>query len=433
MKLGLINPKGAFFNNNKSIGSIWSSSEVAGSTDRLFTCPNLGLLTVAALSKEYFDDLQYIDENFDTIDYDEGFDLIVLSAMTNQITRAYAVADRFREKGVPVIIGGTHVSVLPEEAKQHVDCVVIGEAEPLWSMVMKDFLSKELKPFYQSDNKEGMDLAEAPIPMFELLNIKNHKMVSIQTSRGCPHDCEFCSSSSIFGSKYRYKSVDQIVKEIEALKRVWKRPYIYFADDNMTVNKKFVKELLRAIIPLKIRWQGYSDISIADDNELLELLYKSGCTQLLFGLESLSAQNLGVIEKWKANKLDKYEASIKQIQSYGIGVFGSFILGLDNDTTSVFDDVSSFVLNNKLYGSIITVQTPLPGTRLYERLDNDGRIFNRDWASYTLFDVVCSPKNMSVEELEDGLRWCYSQVYSKEAIKGRAKHFKEIITNLKKI
>ncbi|HEX9058938.1 MAG TPA: radical SAM protein [Clostridia bacterium] len=431
MKLGLINPRGAYFSNNKKVGSVWNNSEVSSSTNRLYTCPNLGLLTIAALSKDYFSEITYIDENFDNIDYDECFDLIGISAMTNQINRAYLIADKFRAKGITVAIGGVHATVLPEEATEHADVVIIGEAEGLWEEFLGDFKNKSFKRFYKRDNNDGIDITKTPVPMFDLLNIKNHKIIPIQTSRGCPHNCEFCSSPKIFGKKYRFKTVEQIVNEVNALKRVWDKPYIYFSDDNMTVNKKFTKELLKELVPLKIRWQGYSDISIADDDELLELLSHSGCTNLLFGLESLSTSNLGVIDKWKMNQLNKYSWSIEKIQSFGIGVFGSFILGLDNDTTGVFKDVSSFIIDNNLYGAIITVQTPLPGARLYDRLKEEGRIFNDNWDNYTLFDVVSEPKNMTVKELEDGLEWVYQQVYSKDAINSRSRYFKNIVTSLR--
>lgn len=430
MKLGLINPRGAFFSNNKKIGTVWNNSEAANSTKRFYTCPNLGLLTIAALSKEVFEDIVYIDENFDTINFDESFDLVALSALTNQVERAYEIADRFREQKVPVIIGGIHVTVFPDEAKRHVDSVMVGEAEGVWSDFLEDFLNKDIKPIYKNENPQGIDLSKTPIPSFDLINIKNHKIVSIQTSRGCPHDCEFCSSSKIFGTKYRFKSVEQVVKEIEALIKVYPKPYIYFADDNMTVHKKYIKELLNALIPLKIRWQGYSDIAIADDEELLKLLRKSGCTNLLFGLESLSQDNLNIIDKWKVKQLEKYEFAIAKIQSYGVGVFGSFILGLDHDTSSVFKAVRDFVINNKLFGAIITVQTPLPGSRLFDRLKNEGRILNTNWSNYTLFDVVSKPLNMDIEELEAGLEWVYKEIYSKEAIHSRSKHFKDIFYKL---
>jgi|LSQX01.3.fsa_nt_gb radical SAM superfamily enzyme YgiQ (UPF0313 family) len=429
MKLGLINPRGAFFSNNDSIGSAWKNSAVANSTIRFYTCPNLGLLTVASIAQSVFDDIKYIDENYQTIDYDEKFDVVAISAMTNQINRAYSISDEFRRRGIKVVIGGVHASVLPEEAKMHADSVFEGEAEKLWPKFMEDLLRGEIRPHYKSEQE--VDVSTAPIPRFDLLDIKNHKIVPIQTSRGCPHKCEFCSSSTIFGTKFRFKKVEQVVKEIEALKKVWNRPYIYFADDNMTANRKYAKELMKAIIPLKIRWQGYSDIAVAQDEELLELLYKSGCTHLLIGLESLSYDNLGIIESWKANQLDKYTTNIEKIQSHGIGVFGSFILGLDNDTTSVFQNLRNFILDNNLFGAIITVQTPLPGTRLYDRIKKDNRILNYNWDYYTLFDVVCKPVNMSVEELEEGFAWVYKEIYSLEAVKKRSMHFKNIISKLK--
>ncbi|HEX9061692.1 MAG TPA: radical SAM protein [Clostridia bacterium] len=426
MKIALINPKGTIFGHKLLFGDIWDESKVSMSTFRFLTCPNLGLLTVAALASDYFDEIKYIDENIDTIDFDEKFDIVALSAMTNQIKRAYEVAGEFRSRNIPVIIGGIHASILPDEAKKYVDSVLVGEAEGIWDELMKDFQNGKLKPIYSNDNKD-IDLSVTPIPRYDLLNLKKHKIIPVQASRGCPHNCEFCSVSKLFGSKYRYKKVEQVVQEIEAVKKVWDRPYIYFTDDNITVNKKYTKELLNALIPLKIRWQGYSDIGIAEDDELLELLYKSGCTSLLFGLESLSTANLDSIEKWKAKQSEKYVQSVRKIQSHKIGVFGSFIVGLDNDDTSVFKDIRDFIVDNNLYGASISVQTPLPGTRLYSRLKEENRITSEDWDKYTVTDVVIKPSKMTVSELEKGFSWLWKEIYSEDVVRRRTSHFKNIL------
>ena len=250
---------------------------------------------------------------------------------------------------------------------------------------------------------------------FDLLNSEVHKVIPIQTSRGCPHDCEFCSSSKLFGTKYRYKPIKNIIDEILALKKVYRKPYIYFADDNMTVNRRYTKNLLEEIIPLKIR---------------LSLIKESGCTNLLFGFESLSKKNLETIELWKAQQVNKYADSIKKIQSYGIGVFGSFILGLDEDTVEAFEELRNFIIENYLFGAIITVQTPLPGTRLYDRLKKENRITSTDWSNYTLFDVVIQPKNMSREQLQEGMQWVYGEVYSSETVRKRTLHFKKVYSDM---
>lgn len=431
MKIGFIALKNILL--GKNFTDLWKSEKELNAYKRLYTCPNLSLLTVAGLTESSIE-VKYIDENISTIDFDEDFDIVCLSPVAQQINNAYETAKRFRERGVTVVIGGIHATVEPEEVKEHADSVIIGEAEGLWEQFLDDFREGRTKEFYRREPGNVVDLTKTPPPRYDILpDPKYYKVISVQVTRGCPHDCEFCASAKLYGLKYRHKSVEQVVNEIKMIKEIWKNPYIYFTDDNMLVLREFSKELLRALIPLKIRWYAFSDISIADDEELLALLFKSGCTQMTIGLESLTPANLESLNKnnWKLKQLKRYPEMIAKIQSHGIGVFGSFVVGLDNDSTEVFKNVRDFVLDNNLFGTSFSVLTPFPGTRLYSRLSEEGRILDDNWDNYTCFDVVFEPRNMSIKELEEGFRWLYEEIYSPQVTSRRMRYFANIISELR--
>jgi|LSQX01.3.fsa_nt_gb radical SAM superfamily enzyme YgiQ (UPF0313 family) len=424
MKIGFISLKNILL--GKNFVDLWTSPKEINAYKRLYTCPNLGLLTVAGLTDESFE-ISYVDENQESIDFDESYDVVCLSPVAQQISNAYYVAGEFRKRGVKVVIGGIHATVVPDEVKSHCDSVMIGEAENYWDEFLCDLKGGTIKPRYESMSGPA-DLTKTSIPRYDLLsNPDYYKLISVQVTRGCPHDCEFCASSKLYGPTYRHKTVEQVVNEIKAIQKIWKNPYIYFTDDNLLVKREFSKKLLKELIPLKIRWYAFSDISIGEDDELLELMKKSGCTQVTFGLESLSFTSLASISKWKQRQLEKYPYLIKNIQSYGIGAFGSFVVGLDQDDTNVFETIKNFVVENNLFGTSFSVLTPFPGTALYKRLSEENRIIDDNWDNYTCFDVVFQPKLMSVKELEDGFRWLYKEIYSNQVTNRRLKHFTKIL------
>ncbi len=424
MKLALILPKG-IISNNPSFVKFYETCREINDVRRHLKGFGLGLLVIAALTPETFE-IKLIDENIESIDFNEEYDLIGITAMTRLAPRAYRIADKFREKGVTVVIGGIHATVLPEEVKEHADSVVVGEAEETWPLLIDDFLNKKLKPFYKQKNMT--DLSNVPLPKYELLDSIKNKNIWIQTTRGCPHGCEFCVTSKIFGYKHRHKTIDQVVNEISYIKDNFGKARLTFADDNMFVNRKYSKELLKKLIPLNIKWLAQTDISVAEDEELLRLARESGARVFFIGLETINKEGLENIDKnnWKQNQLDKYPEYIKKIQSYGIGVMGAFIVGLDNDDVSVFTDLSKFIIENYLPAVHITVLTPLPGTRLRERLEKEGRLLPTTWDNYTCLDINYRPKKMSVKQLEDGLINTWNKIYSKEVALNKAKYFKKL-------
>ncbi len=392
--------------------------------------PSLALLIIASITPKDIE-VEYVeipDINQHKINPD--FDLVAISTYSAQVFDAYELADRYRKIGIKVVIGGPHVTLLPEEAKPHVDSVVIGEAEPVWMNLIDDFKKGKLKPYYTAD--KPYDISKSPVPRYSFLDKTKHNRITVQTTRGCPHDCEFCAASKVLGP-YRKRPIESVVRDIEAIKEHWEHPFIEFADDNTFIDKEWSKALLKAITPLKIRWFTETDISVAEDEELLSLLRSSGCRQLLIGFESVIKRSLEGIENkdWKLKQYNSYLSAITKIQSYGISVNGCFILGLDYDKSDIFKKTLEFIEESQLLEVQLTILTPFPGTRLYRRMKQEGRLLKEVyWDRCTLFDINFVPKNMTVEQLEDGGVWLGSQVYGEEAYNLRKDHYKQIIRNL---
>jgi radical SAM superfamily enzyme YgiQ (UPF0313 family) len=390
--------------------------------------PSLGLLTMAGLTPPKYAIAYHEIADAKQNGFPDDLDLVAISTFTAQLNEAFAVADHYRSCGVPVVMGGITVSALPEEALQHCTSIVIGEGEPLWPEVLDDFERGTLKPRYVQSPPGQFDLRDAPMPRFDLLDPAKYNRITVQTSRGCPHRCEFCASSILLTSRYKVKPVEKILAEIHAIKRIWPRPFIELADDNSFVNREHSKRLLRALAPERLRWFTEADVRIAEDDELLGLMRDSGCQQVLIGLESTRRQSLEGLDlnsNWKARQRDHYAAAISKIQSYGITVNGCFILGLDADTPEIFDDVLGFVRESGLYEVQVTFQTAFPGTPLYARLVREGRIIQPGaWDLCTLFDINIHPKNMTSAELQSGFLRLVTVLYSAEETSRRQRGFK---------
>src|SRR6185436_7816324 len=271
----------------------------------------------------------------------------------------------------------------------------------------------------------------APMPRFELLDPERYNRITVQTSRGCPHRCSFCASSILLTPHYKVKPVEKVIAEIREIKKIWPRPFIEFADDNSFVHREHYKRLLRELARERVRWFTETDIRVAEDDELLGLMRDSGCQQVLVGLESPRRASLDGIElknNWKARQQDFYKAAIAKIQSYGITVNGCFILGLDNDTPDVFEHVSGFVKESGLYEVQVTFLTAFPGTPLYSRLKQEGRIIrDKAWELCTLFDINIRPKQMSEAELQNGFLGLAKQLYSAEETSDQRRKFRQML------
>lgn len=390
--------------------------------------PSLSLLTLAALTPERHE-VEYVEvADIRELEALPECDLAAFSSYTAQIREAYEMADRYREIGVPTVIGGLHVTALPYEALQHFDAVVVGEGEPAWPDVVADAERGQLSGIYKKKGIE-YDLGTAPVPRFDLLEPDRYNRLTVQTQRGCPWHCEFCASSILLTDRYKHKPVHKVVTEIEAIKDLWRDdPFIELADDNTFVDKHYGRELAEALGGLGIHWFTETDISVAEDVGLLTMLKESGCRELLIGLESPTEHGLDGLElkqNWKRRQVDGYRRAVETIQTHGIAVNVCFVLGLDGDGLDVFDAVEQFVEETLPFDVQITVLTPFPGTPLYDRLLREGRIIEPGaWEKCTLFDVNYVPKNMSVEDLETKGLALGMRLYSTEATARRRKGFK---------
>jgi radical SAM superfamily enzyme YgiQ (UPF0313 family) len=392
--------------------------------------PSLGLLTVAALTPP---DVEVVYREVQDVDPEqplEEFDLVGISSFTAQIDEAYALADRYRAAGVPVVLGGLHVSLAPDEAAEHADSIVLYGAEGAWPQLVDDFRHRRLQPRYLGRRAGVFEPPWYARPRFELLSGRPYNRLTVQTSRGCPLDCEFCAASLRITSAFQQKPVPLVVEEIRAALPMVDHPFFEFADDNTFLNKKWGKEFLRAIAPLGLNWFTETDISVADDDELLDLLAASGCRQVLIGLESPDAADLEGVDphNWKRKHSDRYLDAINRIQSRGVSVNGCFVLGLDGHTPDIFERVKDFVERSGLLEVQVTVMTPFPGTPLYHRLAREGRLLRpRYWDRCTLFDVNYRPRGMTVEQLEEGLRWLFAEIYNEREYTRRKRRYMEIV------
>ena len=393
--------------------------------------PSLGLLTLAGMTPARHT-VHYVEVPDESLlaSLPEGLDLAAISSYSAQIDEAYALARRFKAAGVPTVIGGPHVTALPEEAARHCDAVVIGEGEPSWLHVLEDAEHGRLQKYYRAD-ADGFDLADAPMPAFELLDISKYNRLTVQTSRGCPLHCEFCASSVMLTDRYKQKPVAKVLEEIHRILSIWDRPFIEFADDNSFVNHPYWRELLAPLKGKGLKWFAETDLSVAADGALLDLMRETGCAQVLIGLESPVKTGLRGIElhnDWKFRQFPKYKDAIRTIQGHGITVNGCFVLGLDGHTPAIFDQVFDFVKEAELYEVQITLMTAFPGTPLYTRLEKEGRLLEpRNWKKCTLFDINFKPSAMSAGELRDGFKTLGVKLYSDEFTHWRRDRFKQAL------
>jgi radical SAM superfamily enzyme YgiQ (UPF0313 family) len=359
--------------------------------------------TVAALFPDDWE-VSVIDEDFQHIENAGEADLVGISTLTINAPHAYEAADDFRRRGVPVVMGGMHPSALPKEALEHCDAVVVGEAEGIFSTVLDDFEMGQMRGIYRG---KLADLSRAPRPRFDLLSEKQRKTLqSVQATRGCPRDCEFCSVTPFFGHKYRTRPVSSVVSEIEAMLERDGSHIIFFVDDNISGSPDYAKELFKALVPLDIRWGSFASVAMARDRELMELARKSGCIELFIGFESILQENLDASNK-KWVRVDKMKEDIKIFHDYGIIVEGAFIFGHDHDAKDVFKRTVEFVQTNGIQVPVLGLLTPYPATRLRARLEKEGRLLPEasDWRLYDGAHVLFSPARMSPGELEEGFLW----------------------------
>jgi len=376
--------------------------------------PPLNICILAALTPEDVE-VALTDENNDIINFEEKVDLVAITSMTCTAPRMYDIADNFRDRGICVVLGGTHVTALPQEAIQHADAIVLGEAEELWPKLIEDFKNKRMQKIYYNSSRP--DLNHLPQPRRNLLKLKGYYYKNtVQTSRGCPYNCSFCSVTNFFGGSYRFRPIKDVVEEIASLDGP---NIIGFTDDNIMATPPRAKKLFRAIKPLKIIWGGQASINLAANEELLETACESGCRALFIGFESISSRALSEANK-PINKPERYFKAIEKIHSYGIRILGSFVFGFDNDEQEVFKNTVDFAKEAKLELAQFSILTPFPGTALYRKLEAEGRILHHDWSKYYQGEVCFQPANMTPEELKKMQKWAWNNFYSNFSILRRA-------------
>jgi radical SAM superfamily enzyme YgiQ (UPF0313 family) len=432
-KIALINPKRPLQKDNFRIYDLFKRNK-----DRLklWFAPPLSLLTIASITPSDVN-VAIIDEHFEEINFEEAYDLVGITAMTQQASRAYEIADQFKQRNVTVVMGGIHASVLPYEALNHVNTVFIGEAEDQWQAYLVELKLGKERRIYRSNTL--FNLKRSILPRYELINFElfnnlttYFKFLPVQASRGCPHDCSFCVTSKFYGKKIRKKEIEQIIEEIECLKKLSNNALILFVDDNLFVDRVFAKSLLREIIPLNIKYIAQSDVKVADDPELLRLAYLSGCMMIFIGFESINKQALSEINinAWKMKQLQNYPAAIKRIQENGIVVFGAFIAGFKEDDLSTFHNIKDFVIENNIPGQF-TLLTPLPGSQIYDQYKAEGRLIKDVfWDKCSFFDMTFRHDNIISEDAENEIIKLHDEIFNEENTMNRNFHMMKIYKNL---
>ncbi len=371
--------------------------------------PPLGLMTLAALTPDEHN-VTIIDESSGPVDLDIQPDLVGLTAMTAAAPRAYQLADRFRERGVPVVMGGMHASALPQEALQHVDTVVIGEAEELWPQLLADFERRALQPLYRHERYP--DASKVPAARRDLVDTGKYVAKdTLQATRGCPFACSFCTVSTFFGRTYRTRPVEDVVAEAAALRG---RPLI-LVDDNIMGHPSYAEKLFDGLGDLKKTFLTQASTTMLETPELITKAATAGCRGLFVGLESISPNQLASIGK-KFNVVEKYKELVQRLHDNGIAIIGSFMFGLDGDEPDVFERTADFADKAQIDAALFSIITPLPGTKFYEQVQREGRIIERDWSKYDGTRPTFLPQGMSMEKLESGLQWIYQRFYSWRSI-----------------
>lgn len=381
---------------------------------RVLAIPPLNLATLASLTPQDYD-VRIVDEAMEDIDFNMDADLVGITCMTPLAPRAYEISAGFKARGVPVVMGGIHVSMMPDEAARHADAIVVGEAEVVWPELLKDFDGGRMKKRYSSSVPP--DIENIPAPRRDLLK-KGYFVQTMQTSRGCPYNCNFCSVTRFNGGRYRLRSVDRVMDEINNMKE--KRFFII--DDNVIGpgTKSFSRtfELFERMKGSGKEWAGQTCLNIVEQDGLLRAASKSGAKAFLIGFESIQPGALSDMNK-NVNlrpNTKNFKEAVKKIHDHGIAIVGGFMFGTDFDTTDTFKRTVDFIMDSRIDAVQLSIMTPLPGTVLYKQFQDEKRLlytnYPKDWERYNIFEPVFQPKNMTTEQLYDGLIGAYKGVSS---------------------
>ena len=376
--------------------------------------PSLALGILASLTPSDWN-IRILQEPKDKINFDEKADLVGITAGTHIVKRGYEIADQFRKRGVKVIMGGIHPTVLPEEALQHCDSVCIGEAELIWGEVIRDLQSGNLQRIYKANNY--FDLNQYKSPRRDIMPSSGsffYSVDTVETSRGCPYNCDFCSVAFSHGSKIRYRNFNNLLLEIEEIKK----NKLFFVDNNIIANKAKAKELFQELAPLKKRWTGQATISISDDPQLVKLAADSGCYGLLIGIENITDEGLKKYSKSK-NSFESLKQSVKILKDHGIGVLAHMIFGNDFDTKESMAITLERLFELDVASASLGILVPYPGTTFTQNLEKQNRIFTKDWNLYDVHHLVFDPANFSHDEFIKEIRFLREKFFSYKKIVSR--------------
>ncbi len=404
MRIALISPKGPLYRHR---GGIFKRS---------LRYQPLTLTTLAALVPQELDaSIEVYDEGIEDVPQDLDADLVGMTVITGTARRSYELARQFRAQGKSVVLGGPHVTLVPEEAAQHADAIVVGYAEDTWPELLRDFAGGVLKREYRQAPDFSLDRPDTPFARRDLFDKRKFLTQAVfEATRSCGHDCEFCIAPTAWGSRQFQKPVSWIVDDI---RRVGQKR-ILFVDLNLVADKTYARELFTALIPLKVRWFGLSTVLIAHDRELMELMRRSGCRGLLLGLESIMPASLRDAHKRFNSSVD-YRDLIADLHELGIAIQGCFVFGLDHDGLDVFNATADFAIETGIDLPRFAILTPFPGTPLHQRLVAANRILTRDWELYDGQRVVFQPLNMTPAQLAAGHERAWKKVYRYSAIARR--------------
>ena len=385
MNILLINPTSSQIPHNKNIFNEFFLNLIPTS---------LSLLIIASLTPDHHS-VKIIDERYEEIDFNGDYDIVGISCYTFNVFRGYQIADEFRRRGKKIVLGGWHASTLPEEAKDHADAVVVGEAEESWPRLLRDFEDGNLKPYYQQE--QPVDPKTIPPARRELI-YKNVKIAPVQATRGCPVGCEFCSVGTMrLRRLFRPRPIENVIEELKSIKQ----KNIAFHDSSLTIDIEYTKQLFKEMKSLNKKFICDGNINVLSrDEELLKLASDAGCLEWEVGFESVSQQTLYSIGK-KTNLVEKYQLCVKKIHDYDMEVLGSFIFGFDTDTKETFVKTINEINRIKLSKASFNILTPYPGTRLFSRLEREGRILTKNWSRYSYGNVVFKPKFLTEKMLTE--------------------------------
>jgi radical SAM superfamily enzyme YgiQ (UPF0313 family) len=356
---------------------------------------NLSLVTLAGLTPADQFDMEILNDYVRPVDVTTPGDLVAISVLTTTAHRAYDLADGFRAAGKTVVLGGYHVWAFPEEAAGHADAICVGEAEDVWPGVVDDFLRGVLQTRY--DAPGPANLAGRPAPRYDLVNPRDYKVevYPVESSRGCPFNCDYCAVTAFHGGRHRLKPIGEIIRNIKATGS----RFIAFTDDNIIADRDHALELFKALIPLNVRWMCQSTMYMADDEELMDAAVSSGLRFSWMGIESINPAALNEVHR-RINQVDEFERRIREFNRRGVLVGANIIFGFDQDTEETFEATYDFLIRNKVF-PFLYILTPVPGTKVFERMEADGRLLHRDWSRYTGYETVFQPKTFSPENLDD--------------------------------